>query len=653
MARISIRKTTMCGIAGYFGPEGRGKVKRMCDVMAYRGPDDFGTETIGDFTFGQRRLSIIDLSGGHQPILDETGRLMLVANGEIYNSPELRRNLQEKGHVFRTATDVEVIIHLYQEFGDECVSKLRGMFAFAIWDSDRRRLLMARDHMGQKPLFYAVRNGEIAFASEPKCVLESGVIQREPDLEALWHYMSLRYLPDDKSLFKGCVKLQAAHYAVWENGEVKTRRYWSLKTFEPKQEGTEKELTDKLESLLLDTVKMHLLSDVPVATFLSGGIDSSLITAMTAKITGKPFDTFSIGVKDQDINELPWAEIVAKQYNLNWIKEIVEADVIHTIPDMIFHMDEPADPFGVGVYLVSRVASKYDKVVLSGDGGDENFAGYDRFAGQKLAQMYALVPGFLRRNVCGPIIKMIPESFGYKSIAGKLRWLNDIAAHASSDGEMYARSMSVLRFTQEDKEALFTDKAKAQIANSDSIAKILGWFNDGTASANLDKMLYTDLMTRMPDQLLAISDRMSMAHSIEIRPPLIDYKVTEFAASLPCNLKLKGRDRGLKWLLRNVASRYMPQELIDRKKQGFGFPIARWLRGDLANFQRNLFKQSRFVELGLFNQSAIDRLVNEHIGGKADHNFRLWMLINLEIWYRMGFEGASAESMRDFIDSIK
>ena len=642
----------MCGIAGLSGEGALANVKRMCDLMAYRGPDDFGSADLGRIVFGQRRLSINDLAGGHQPILNEDGSLALVCNGEIYNSPDLRNQLISKGHIFKTATDVEVILHLYEECGDECVKRLRGMFGFALWDSKRSRLLMARDHMGQKPLFYAVRNGEIAFASEPKCVLASGLVEKEIDLEALWHYMSLRYMPDDRSLFQGVKKLPAATLAVWENGTVRTERYWKLNTFRDKIEGSEEELTDRLEKLLLETVEMHLLSDVPVGTFLSGGIDSSLITAMTAKITGKKFNTFSIGVNDQ-INELPWAEKIARQYDLNWRTETVEANIVDMLPEMIFHMDEPADPFGVGVYLVSQVAAKYDKVVLSGDGGDENFAGYDRFAGQKLARMYGLIPGFLRRGVMAPIIGLIPESFGYKSVAGKLRWLNDVGGHAKTPGDAYARSMSVLRFTQEQKDALFTPKAVEQIADTDSVKQILKYFDDGTAAEYLDKMLYTDLMTRIPDQLLAISDRMSMAHSIEIRPPLIDYKVTEFAASLPCSIKLRGTGRGLKYILRNVAKRYMGADLVDRPKQGFGFPIAKWLRGDLAQLQRNLFRQSRFVELGLFRQEEINRLMEEHIGGKADHNFRLWILINLEIWYRMMFEGKSAGEMKDFIAFLK
>lgn len=641
----------MCGIAGLIGENHETRIKAMTDIMAYRGPDDAGFYSDETISLGHRRLSINDIEGGHQPIANEDGNIFLLCNGEIYNSPKLRDELILHGHKFRTATDVEVILHLYEEKGENCFADLRGMFAIAIWDKPRRRLLLARDHMGQKPVFFAMKDNAIAFASEPKCILESGLVGRDVDLEALWHYMSLRYLPDDRSLFKGVRKLPAATYAVWENGAIRTARYWKLDTFRNKLQGDETELTDELEKLLLETVEMHLLSDVPVGTFLSGGIDSSLITAMTAKITGKKFNTFSIGVNDQ-INELPWAEKIAKQYDLNWRTETVEADLIGTIPEMVFHMDEPADPFGVGVYLVSKVASKYDKVVLSGDGGDENFAGYDRFAGQKLARMYGLIPGFIRRGVMAPVIGLIPESFGYKSLAGKLRWLNDVGGHARTPGDAYARSMSVLRFTQEQKDALFTEKAVSQIADTDSVRQILKFFDDGTASEYLDKMLYTDLMTRIPDQLLAISDRMSMAHSIEIRPPLIDYKVTEFAASLPCSIKLRGTGRGLKYILRNVAKRYMGADLVDRPKQGFGFPIAKWLRTDLAQFQRNLFKQSRFVELGLFRQEEIDRLMNEHIGGKADHNFRLWILINLEIWHRMCIEGESIGSCHELIAKL-
>ncbi len=636
----------MCGIAGFFGEGAQVRVRGMCELMTFRGPDDSGFMDRDAGSLGQRRLSIIDLAGGRQPILNEDGSLALVCNGEIYNSPTLRDELAARGHVLSTATDVEVILHLYEECGDECITSLRGMFAFGLWDFKRNRILLGRDHMGQKPLFFAHANGNFAFASEVKSILASGIVERKPEIEGLWHYMSLRYLPDERTLFEGVMKLQAGHRAVYENGKVSVSQYWHLDSFNNKLKGSEKELADELERVLLESVEMHLLSDVPVGAFLSGGIDSSLITAMMAKIKGEPFHSFSIGVKEQDINELPWARMISSKYNLIAREEIVEADIIHKIPEMIFHMDEPADPFGVGVYLVSQVAARDVKVVLSGDGGDENFAGYDRFAGQKLAGLYSVFPAWMRRHIFGKGFNLIPESFGYKSMASKLKWLNDMSFYDA--GGRYARSMSFLRFTDENKEALFTDEAVKRIADTDSAGKILSFFNDGTAEEFLDKMLYTDLMTRMPDHLLAISDRMGMAHSIEIRPPMIDYKVTEFAASLPCDMKLHGRQ--LKYILRKVASRYMPQELIDRPKQGFGFPIARWLRTDLAHFLKELFAESRFVELGVFRQEEIDRLVNEHLGGKADHNFRLWILMNLEIWHRMSFEGKSVSDMHEYID---
>jgi asparagine synthase (glutamine-hydrolysing) len=636
----------MCGIAGFWGKEHAQQIVGMTNIMHYRGPDDSGFLHGDGISLGQRRLSIIDLGGGHQPIPNETGRLHLVCNGEIYNSPELREALVAKGHTFRTHTDVETILHLYEEHGDACVRHLRGMFAFAIWDSDRERLLLARDPMGQKPLFHAEKNGCFAFASEVKGVLEANLLPREIDLEALWHYMSLRYLPDESTLFRGIRKLPAAHTLVHEKGQTRIERYWSL-SFQEKRRGSDAELIDALEHELLEAVKLHLLSDVPVGSFLSGGIDSGLVTAMMAKVGKTPFPTFSIGVKEQSFNELPFARMVTERYGLDGHEEVVEADIIHKLPTMIHHMDEPADPFGVGVFLVSQVAARHVKVVLSGDGGDENFAGYDRFAGQRMAELYGLLPAVLRRQVFGRLFKLVPETFEYKSLASKLRWMNEMSFYSS--GERYAHSMSFLRFTDAHKQALFTPAARERIADTDSTGKILEHFNAPAASELVDRMLYTDLMTRMPDHLLAIADRMSMAHSIESRPPLIDHKITEFAASLPGHLKLRGRK--LKYCLRQVAARYLPRELIERPKQGFGFPIAHWLRTDLRHFLDNLFRESRFVELGLFDGAEVRRLLDEHIGGKADHNFRIWIWLNLELWYRMYFENQSVEALGAFIEA--
>jgi asparagine synthase (glutamine-hydrolysing) len=638
----------VCGIAGVIGPGHRDRVIPVTRALAHRGPDDEHFYHDESISLGQRRLSIIDLAGGRQPIANETGEIQLVCNGEIYNSPALRAELTARGHRFRTATDVEVILHLYEEEGASCVRRLRGMFAIGLWDRPARRLVLARDHLGQKPLFYAVDGESLAFASEVKGVLASGLVGREIDLDGLWHYISLRYLPDRYTLFRGVRKLPAATVAVFEAGRLTEEKYWRL-SFREKLPHDEAAIADGLDALLRETVKLHLLSDVPVGTFLSGGIDSSTVTAMMAGITGAPFPTFSIGVKEEGFNELPWARMVAAKYGLTAHERIVEADMIHLIPAMVAAMDEPADPFGAGVYLVSQVAAEEVKVVLSGDGGDENFAGYDRFAGQRLAEIYSVLPAWFRRQVMARAIRMVPESFGYKSLAQKLAWLNDMSFFSS--GERYARSMSFLRFTEEGKERLFTPAAKARLTDRDSVAKILAFFDAEAAEDLVDRMLYTDLMTRMPDHLLAITDRMSMAHGLEVRPPLMDYRLVEYAASIPADLKLRGRT--LKHILKKVAARYLPPELITRRKQGFGFPIARWMRTELADPLRNLVERSRFVELGLFERAEMRVLLEEHLSGRVDHNFRLWILLNLEVWHRLCIEGQSVEQLRGFVDELR
>lgn len=637
----------MCGIAGLLAPGHQDRIKDVTRTLEHRGPDDEGYYSDDVISLGQRRLSIVDLAGGHQPIANETGDLQLICNGEIYNSPELRKELLAKGHVFKTATDVEVILHLYEEYGRASVARLRGMFAFAIWDRHRHTLFLGRDHMGQKPLFYFSDGTRFVFASEVKALLASEMVARELDLNGLWHYISLRYLPDDYSLFKGIHKLPAATTLFLENGVPQLDTYWTP-DFRDKLTGSDEEITDGLEELLLETVKLHLLSDVPVGTFLSGGIDSSLVTAMMAKVSGESFPTFSIGVKEQGFNELPYARMVSDQYGLQAREKVVEADMIHLIPSMIHHMDEPSDPFGVGVYLVAREAAAEVKVVLAGDGGDENFAGYDRFAGQRLAETYRVLPAWFRRSVMGRVSRAIPESFGYKSLAQKVAWLNDMSFYEA--GDRYAQSMSFLRFTAERKETLFTAESRAGIDDDASVDKILRYFNADGVDDLVDRMLYTDLMTRMPDHLMVISDRMCMAHGLESRPPLIDYRVVEYAASIPGALKLRGRK--LKYILRKVSERYLAKELIHRPKQGFGFPIALWMREELRTFLTNLFKQSRFIEQGIFREETVKGLLDDHLSGKADHNFRIWILLNLEIWYRMYFEGGTVDSMREFIDRL-
>jgi asparagine synthase (glutamine-hydrolysing) len=637
----------MCGIAGIISSNRANIISKMTEALIHRGPDDSGYYHDDFISLGQRRLSIIDIANGKQPISNEDDTLYLICNGEIYNSPELRSKLTSSGHKFKTSTDVEVILHLYEEYGRNCVKHLRGMFALAIWDKVKHSLFLSRDHMGQKPLFFHHNDNEFIFASEVKGILASNRIKLDLDLDALWHYVSLRFIPDRYSLFKGIQKLPAGTSLFLQNGKVTIERYWEL-NFNNKLPAKEPDIVEGLNSLLLDTVKMHLLSDVRVGAFLSGGIDSGTVSAMMATLTGESIPTFSIGVEDQGFNELPFAKMVTDKYGMEPHEKIVKADLIHLIPSMIYHMDEPSDPFGVGVYLVSQLASEFVKVVLGGDGGDENFAGYDRFLGNRLVDYYCILPRWFRKTIMKKIIKYIPESFGYKSIAQKAAWVNEMSFF--TQGERYAQSMSFLRFTHDAKQQLFTSSSRKQIEDYDSFSKILAFFESENVNDIVDRMLYSDLMTRMPDHLLVIADRMTMAHSLESRSPLIDYKVVEYAASIPSELKLKGTN--LKSILKKVAEKHLPKELIYRKKQGFSFPIGIWMRTELKMFLKNLFNNSRFVELGIFNQSYMHKILEEHLSGKYDHNYRLWILINLEIWYRIYFENESIDSSQCFIDSL-
>ena len=639
----------MCGIAGIISadPAVRSSLPAMLGLIRHRGPDDEGIEHLGPAALGHRRLSILDLAGGHQPMLSPDRTLAVVFNGEIYNFPALRRSLESEGHRFRTRSDTEIILHLYRKYGVDCVAHFDGMFAFALWDAPRGLLFLARDHLGQKPLFFCQTQRGFAFASEVKAVLASGLVPRKADLEALFHYISLRFIPDELTLFENVRKLPAGHRLVFADGQVRLERYWSFSCID-KLAGTDAELTDALDHSLRETVRAHLLGDVPVGAFLSGGIDSSLITAYMAGESPKPVPTFSIGVREESFSELPYAAQVARRYHTDHHQAVVSANLIELVPKMVWHMDEPSDPFGAGVYLVSSLAAGRVKVVLSGDGGDELFAGYDRFAGQRLATLYALLPRSLRRGVMRRMIGLVPESFGYKSLAQRLQWLNEMSLVES--GERYASSMSFLRFTEDAKRSLLTPEALARVQGLDSTEKILVHFNSPNARDLVDRMLYTDLMTRIPDHLLPIVDRMSMSQGLEVRPPLLEHRMVEFAGHLPANLKLRGGK--LKYILRRVAARHLPAELVRRPKQGFGFPLAHWMRTDLAHLLREVFTDSRFIAAGVFSRPYVERILHEHLEGKRDHNFRLWILLNLEVWHRLFLEQQTLEDVSGWFERL-
>ena len=633
----------MCGIAGILSPcrERRQAIRPLTEALHHRGPDGSGYFGDGQIALGHRRLAIVDLEGGRQPMTDESGRLQLVCNGEIYNSPELRRELERRGHRFATRCDVEVILHLYEEEGVECVRRLRGMFAFALWDPDARRLLLARDPSGQKPLHYLRRGETFAFASEIHAFFEAGLLEPEIDLEGLWHFTSLRFVPEPRTLFAGIEKLPAAHRLVLEHGELRIERYWDV-DFRHKREGSDEELLEELHRVLRETVELHLLSDVRVGAFVSGGIDSSLVAALMQSLSPAPVPAFSIGVFEDSYNELPFARQVTDHCGMEAHARRVEARVVELLPEMIQSLGEPVDPFALGVYLVSDLAAEHVKVVLGGDGGDETFAGYDRFAGQKLAEYYALLPAAVRRGLCARLLARIPNSFNYKSLAQKLAWLHHMSFF--DEAGRYAESMMFLRFHEAIKQRLFTPAAKARIADPDSAEKLLRFYRSERAEEFVDRMLYTELHTRMPEHNLLVADRMSMIHSLELRSPLIDHEFVQFAASLPGRLKLRGTR--IKYGLRKVAERYLPAALAWRDKQGFGFPVGKWMRGEFAGMVQALFRDSRLVALGIFDPACLEALRREHLEGRFEHSFRLWMLVNLEIWYRLFFERETVERTR-------
>jgi asparagine synthase (glutamine-hydrolysing) len=612
----------------------------MTAALEHRGPDDEGYYSDDDIFIGFRRLSIVDLDGGHQPISNETGDVILVCNGEIYNSPELRKQLSRAGHRFRTQSDVEAILHLYEEYGLNCFGMLEGMFAVALWDKQRKRLVLARDHMGQKPLFYALRGNEFYFASEVQSLLASGRFTPELSEEALWHYLSLRSVPENYSLVKGVHKLPAASYLVFENGRTSMERYWHL-DFRNKSTLSHRDSIDALDELLCSTVKSHLLSDVTVGTFISGGIDSTTVASMMAAQSENRIPAFSIGVREASFDELPIARQVAEANGLEFHGQRVHADIAELMPKMVHHLGEPADAYGVGVYLVSKLASQHVKAVLCGDGGDESFGGYDRYRGQKLVDLVAILPGALRRSVIAGLIRAVPESFQYKSMAQKLRWLQYMCEY--EDGERYARALGFLRFPPEAKQQLFTGRALERLTGLDSVDQVLRFFNAENVSELIDRMLYTDLMTRVSDHNLVMTDRMSMAWSLEVRSPFVDPRVVEFAARLPADLKVRGRK--LKYALRQVASRYIPSEVVRLPKQGFGFPVGQWMRQDLRTAVESRLFNSRFVEQGLFRKKYVEKLVGEHMAGVQDHSYRLWLLLGLEIWHELYIEGRPLESV--------
>jgi asparagine synthase (glutamine-hydrolysing) len=606
----------------------------MLQTIAHRGPDDEGIYVNGNIGLGNRRLSIIDLPGGRQPMCNEDRTVWIVFNGEIYNYKHLRHELEEQGHRFRTHSDTEVIIHLYEELGENCVDRLSGMFAFAIWDDVQQKLLLARDRLGQKPLFYAQEGQDLLFASEVKGILATLKSPREIDYESLHHYLSLRFIPPPRTMLRQVKKLPPAHTLVFQRGNITTRRYWEL-SFREKLGLSENELLDGLREKLTQAVDSHLVSDVPVGAFLSGGMDSSMIVAIMSKSSAAPFKTFSIGVKEQDFNELPYARLVADQYDTCHVEQRVESDLITLLPRIVWHLDEPSDPIAACMYHAAGLAARHVKVVLGGDGGDELFAGFDRYLGFGYIDRYTLIPSLVRQKVIGPLIGMVPESFAYKSATQKLRWANQLSVQ-TNPGERYAEATCFFRFNHRDKQMLFGTDLWRRVAEINSADVIAARFNNGNASDSIDRMLYTDYTTRLPEHSLMLTDRMTMAHGLEARSPFLDHELVEYLAAFPSDLKIRGRK--LKHVLRRLATAYLPQDIVRRQKQGFMFPIAYWFRDELYGFVKRYLSDSPLIREGLFREERIFRLVEDHRNSRIDNHVRLWMLLNLEVWRQIYIE---------------
>ncbi len=641
----------MCGIAGWVNIDKRLSqnsemvLHSMCERIVHRGPDSEGLWLDDQVALGMRRLSIIDLHTGEQPVYSEDRSIVVVMNGELYNYREVRADLEKLGHKFETRTDTEILPHLYEEHGDALVDHLNGMFAFALWDKNRQRLLIARDRFGEKPLYYGVFDGNMIFASEPKALLAHPSVKAELNLDALRHYISFDYVPAPMSIYKGISKLPAAHLLTVENGEVKTRRYWNLSWQKPDREGglasrnggalphgqasaPLAESAQELRDLLSDAVRMRLVSDVPLGILLSGGIDSSTVAAFATQHATEKVKTFSIGFEEDSFDESKYAREVAKHLNTEHYEEILSAETAGDLVTGIGEwLDEPlSDGSLIPTFLLSRFVRKHVTVALGGDGGDELFAGYPMYYAHKVAAMYSTVPEFLRAGIIEPLVKTLPVStknmaFDYKAkrfvAASKF---DPVARHHAWFGS----------FSVDQHEKLLTrDVLGATSADIYGGARDLLQTTD--AVNEVEQMQFLDLNFYMAEDILTKVDRASMAVSLETRAPFLDPRVAQFAASLPIEYKLRG-SKG-KYILKEAVKDLVPKSVLRRPKKGFGIPIAEWLKGRLNPLLHASLASERLKKQGLFDPGYVEKLITEHETGKASHHKELWTLLVFQLWF--------------------
>ena len=623
----------MCGIVGITNansrPVERAILEKMNRAIFHRGPDDDGFYVNENVGLAMRRLSIIDVAGGQQPIYNQDKTAWIVFNGEIYNFQELRENLEKQGNKFYTHSDTEVILHLYDRYGADCVQHLRGMFAFAIWDERDKALFIARDRIGKKPLLYSHQpNGDLIFGSEFRALLEHPAISREVDYEAIHHYLSYMCVPAPLTAYKEIRKLEPAHWLRWKDGEIKTQRYW-LPDFQHKIKISRQEAEEETLRILREATRLRMISEVPVGAFLSGGVDSSTIVALMAEESSTPVKTFSIGFEEQDFSELKYARQVAEHVGSEHHEFIVKPDALEVLPTLIEHYGEPyADDSAIATYYVARETRKHVTVALNGDGGDESFAGYERYFAMQMAEKYHKIPKPLREIFIENAVKLLPTSELKRSRARDLKRF--LQAASLPTVERYLNWSSA--FTRRAKAELYDENFKQEMSGYETGDFLAAWFARGNGIGIADKAMFTDQQNNLPNQLLVKVDIASMAVSLEARSPFLDHKVIEFAASLPENIKLKGTEP--KSLLKKVASRLVPREVLYRRKMGFGVPVGKWMRNEMQGFVRETLLGERSLKRGLFRPEELTRIVEQHVSGQKDHYLHLWTLLMLELWFQ-------------------
>jgi len=621
----------MCGIAGKIALDGRALVDedllwRMTEAIRHRGPDDGGVWTDGTVGLGARRLAIIDVSDrGHQPMTNEDGAIRLVFNGEIYNFAAIRRDLEARGHRFRSNTDTETIVHLYEEEGVACVERLRGMFAFALWDAPRRRLLLARDRLGKKPLFYYNDPRQFLFASAPKAILQDPSVATEPDPQAIHHYLTYGYVPGPLAAFEGFRKLPPAHYLLLEDGRATIHRYWSLH-YLPKRRGSEAELGEELLALLEEAVSLRMRSDVPLGALLSGGIDSSAVVALMRRRTSGAVRTFSIGSDHAEYDELPFARAVAARFGTDHHELVVKPDAVAALPHLAWHYDEPfADSSALPSFALCGLARRHVTVALNGDGGDENLLGYQRYLATVVAGRIDRVPAALRGAVVG-LASALPRT-GPRNAGSRWRRLATVLPL-----EPKRRYLQWLTADDGWKTRLYSPEFEDITKGNDSFDVLAAAYSRSDAPTFLEQTAHADVQLYLPDDLLVKMDVASMASSLEVRSPFLDHQVVEFAASLPPGLKIRGLTQ--KYLLKRAMQGILPDEVVRRRKRGFGVPIDHWFRHELREMAYDVLLDARARARGYFRPEALRRYLDDHVQGRADHHFRLWTLLMLELWHR-------------------